>query len=65
MMRIVADHDRCEGHGLCVDQAPEIFDLDDDGDLLHHYDGTDIPSELADSAQRAVDSCPVAALRRG
>jgi ferredoxin len=64
-MNIVADHNRCEGHGLCVDQAPEVFDLDDDGNLLHRYDGNDIPDDLADSAQRAVDACPVAALRRG
>lgn len=44
-MRIIADYDRCEGHGLCVAQAPEVFDLDDEGDLVHHYDGADVPTE--------------------
>ncbi|KQO42228.1 ferredoxin [Aeromicrobium sp. Leaf245] len=62
-MRIIADYDRCEGHGLCVDQAPDVFDLDDEGDLVHHFDGTDLPSEQEAAGRRAVDSCPVAALR--
>lgn len=62
-MRIIADYDRCEGHGLCVDQAPDVFDLDDEGDLVHHFDGSDLPSEQEAAGRRAVDSCPVAALR--
>lgn len=62
-MQIIADYDRCEGHGLCVDQAPDVFDLDDEGDLVHHFDGTDLPSEQEAAGRRAVDSCPVAALR--
>ncbi|RYI99069.1 MAG: ferredoxin, partial [Actinomycetales bacterium] len=46
-----------------VDQAPDVFDLDDEGDLVHHFDGTDLPGEHEEAGQRAVDSCPVAALR--
>ncbi|MDR6117342.1 ferredoxin [Aeromicrobium sp. SORGH_AS981] len=63
-MRIIADYDRCEGHGLCVDQAPDVFDLDDDGELVHHLEDQDVPAALEEAAGRAVDSCPVAALRR-
>lgn len=33
MARIVVDVDRCEGHGLCEQTAPEVFRLDDEGDL--------------------------------
>lgn len=62
-MKVIADYDRCEGHGLCVDQAPDVFDLDDEGDLVHHFDGADLPTEQEAAARRAVDSCPVAALR--
>ncbi len=62
-MQIIADYDRCEGHGLCADQAPDVFDLDDEGDLVHHFDGTDLPAEHEAAGTRAVDSCPVAALR--
>jgi ferredoxin len=62
-MQVIADYDRCEGHGLCVDQAPDVFELDDEGDLVHHFDGTDLPAAHEASGRRAVDSCPVAALR--
>ncbi|MEH3033549.1 MAG: ferredoxin [Aeromicrobium erythreum] len=64
-MRIIADYPRCEGHGLCVDQAPDVLDLDDDSELVHHYEDRDLPAELEEPARRAVDSCPVAALRLG
>lgn len=62
-MKITADYDRCEGHGLCVEAAPRIFDLDDDGELVHHYADQDLPSELEADGRAAVDVCPVAALR--
>ncbi|MCG8914516.1 ferredoxin [Actinokineospora sp. PR83] len=64
-MEIIADYGRCEGHGLCVDQAPDVFDLDDAGDLVHHFEGVDVPADLEATARRAVDACPVAALRQG
>jgi ferredoxin len=30
MISVHIDTDKCEGHGLCVQLAPEIFDLSDD-----------------------------------
>ena len=50
-MMVIADYERCEGHGLCTDQAPEIFELDNDDELIHHpFEGTDIPAgPLCDS----------------
>lgn len=62
-MKIAADYDRCEGHGLCVEQAPDLFDLDDDGELIHHYEGRDVPIASEAVGRSAIDSCPVAALR--
>lgn len=62
-MKIHADHDRCEGHGLCVERAPAVFDLDDAGDLVLLTDG-DVPADQEQAASRAVDACPVAALSR-
>jgi ferredoxin len=62
-MRFIADYDRCEGHGLCEEQAPDVFQLDDAGDLVHRFDGVDVPEELAEAAGRAAMVCPVAALR--
>jgi ferredoxin len=37
-MRIAADRDRCEGHGLCVDTAPEVYDLDDDAVVVLRHE---------------------------
>ena len=62
-MRIEVDYKRCEGHGLCEDQAPDVFELDDEGDLIYRYEGQDVPGELAPDAARGAAACPVAALR--
>lgn len=32
-MLVTVDLDRCEGHGLCVVSAPEVFSFDDRGKL--------------------------------
>ena len=53
------DLDRCEGHGMCVLAAPEVFDLDDEG--LLDYDSAP-PEELRAAVQEAVRTCPVAAI---
>ena len=60
-MRITADRDVCDGHGMCEAMAHEFFELDDDG-LVLVLDETpgDEHRELVDSAVR---SCPVSALR--
>lgn len=64
-MRILVDRGRCEGHGLCEEAAPRVFELDDEGELVHHYEGAEVPGELEEAAGRAVRVCPVAALREG
>ena len=64
-MKILIDRDRCEGHGLCTEQAPSLFTIDEEGELVHHLEGQDVPDGLVDSARAAIDSCPVAALRKG
>jgi len=60
-VRIAADRDRCEGHGLCVDTAPEVYDLDDDAVVVLRYDV--VPPELERRAEGGARVCPVAALR--
>lgn len=62
-MRIDIDFQRCEGHGLCVGQAPRLFSFSDEGDLVDHLGGQDVPADLIGSARAAITSCPVAALR--
>ncbi|MEV4233916.1 MULTISPECIES: ferredoxin [unclassified Nocardia] len=62
-MKISIDYSRCEGHGLCAVQAPEIFSLGDNAELIYRFDGAEVPGDLVTAARTAVDSCPVAALR--
>lgn len=60
-MRLEYDKSRCEGFGFCEEVAPEVFQMDDDGDLVVlRYD---IPTELEDKVQAATRVCPVAALK--
>jgi ferredoxin len=60
-VKIVADRERCEGHGLCADTAPDVYDLDEDAVvvLLHE----DVPPALERKAEAGARVCPVAALR--
>lgn len=61
-MKIIVDIDLCEGNGVCEGLAPELFRVDDSGQL--HIRATAAPtSELRDRAARAVRYCPRNALR--
>ncbi|WP_406432401.1 ferredoxin [Streptomyces sp. NBC_00631] len=62
-MKISVDYARCEGHGLCADQAPHVFSLDGEAELIYRFDGADVPDEHRSAARTAVNVCPVAALR--
>jgi ferredoxin len=59
-MRISVDLERCESHGLCVFAAPDVFRMDDNGNL--DYDATPAPCD-ADVVGDAAASCPSAAIR--
>jgi ferredoxin len=60
-MRIIVEHDRCEGHGLCELTAPQVYELDEDG--MVHVNHAEMPPELETSAEAGAHMCPVAALR--
>jgi ferredoxin len=62
-VKISVDYERCEGHGLCAEQAPAIFSLDDNAELTYHFEGDDVPAGLHSMARAAISSCPVATLR--
>ena len=59
-MKIVVDYVKCTGLGMCEAEAPDLFEVQDDGSLLvlNESPGAD---QLA-AAQAAVDSCPTEAL---
>lgn len=56
-MRIEFDRDACQGHNRCYLLAPELFDVDDEGYAVLLVTG-EVPEELRDKAQLAVDNCP-------
>ena len=60
MPRLTIDRDRCEGHGMCEQVAPDLIRLDDNAEPI--FDAGDIPPAQSAAAEAAVQSCPVAAL---
>ncbi|MFC7303685.1 ferredoxin [Streptomyces monticola] len=63
-MRLTVDRERCEGHGVCEAVAPDLLQLDDQGDLvLLLEENADLPADQHDPAAQSVAICPVAALR--
>lgn len=59
-MKIVADWDRCTGNGLCEGEAPDVFEVQEDGSLeiLNDSPGEDQRAEV----ELAVQMCPTEAL---
>ena len=62
---IDVDEDLCQGHGVCVGEAPDLFGLHKgpDGSLKVRKLRADVPSQLRDAADAAVRYCPTRALR--
>ncbi|SKG69467.1 ferredoxin [Mycobacteroides abscessus subsp. bolletii] len=61
MSHVEIDRNRCEGHGLCEQTAPEVYRLNDEGELELLIQ--DMSPELQDKAETGARICPVAALR--
>lgn len=59
-MKLIADRNRCEGHGMCEALAPELFRVGDDGIVTLLRDT--VTEADRDIVELAVDSCPVQAL---
>ncbi|HMC72517.1 MAG TPA: ferredoxin [Mycobacteriales bacterium] len=59
-MKIVVDHDECEANAVCAGILPEVFEVDDDDNLLvlDEYPADDLLGKV----RQAVDSCPKRAL---
>lgn len=55
------DRIRCDGYGMCAELVPELIQLDDWGYPILRAEP--VPPRLAAHARRAVDVCPVLALR--
>lgn len=59
-LKVIVDHDLCEANALCVEAAPEVFELDGDDTLQLLQEQ---PSEsLCSKVEKAVRLCPKGAL---
>jgi ferredoxin len=61
-MKVIRDASRCELHGECVMAAPEVFEIEDDKDVVT-VTNPEPSEELRDAVERAVLMCPTSALR--
>jgi ferredoxin len=59
-MRVKVDFDLCQGHGVCEGEAPEVFELDDDGKLTLLQE--EPPEELREKVLLAKKYCPTMAI---
>ncbi|MCZ4542245.1 ferredoxin [Rhodococcus qingshengii] len=59
-MEVRVDLDRCEANGVCVGIAPDIFDLDDNEELV--ISSVRPPEDRWEDVRSAIAQCPRAAL---
>lgn len=59
-MRIVVDYDLCESNAICMQIAPEVFEVRDD-DFLYVLDETP-PESMRDKMEESVQRCPKQAI---
>jgi len=59
-MRIKVDRDFCQGHGVCCGEAPEVFVLNDEGDMQLLQEEPD--ESLRSKVEKAVKDGPTRAL---
>jgi len=58
---VVIDPDRCQGHGMCLFECPDVFEPDDNGYAAVRRPAGDDPAVIA-RARRAASHCPERAI---
>lgn len=58
MKEPVVDQDVCQGHGICVGLAPDVFEMNDEG----KSEVVDPEGASESDIQKAIDNCPVDAI---
>lgn len=59
-MKIVVDFDKCKSNALCMAEAPEVFEVRDDGYL--YVLNEEPPQELRGVVEEAARVCPTQAI---
>ncbi|MEU2914850.1 ferredoxin [Streptomyces massasporeus] len=60
-MKITVDRSKCTGLGICESLAPDVFEVNDEGELVLKTE-TVPPGTLSD-VEEAIAGCPTEALR--
>ncbi|MCU4184043.1 ferredoxin [Acidiferrimicrobium sp. IK] len=60
-MKVVVDFDLCESNALCMEAAPEVFEVRDD-DFLYVLQ-EEPPEELRSKVEEAASRCPKGAIK--
>lgn len=60
-MKVMVDRTACQGTGLCVAVAADVFEIQADGAAVARTEI--VPDEQARAVREAVSVCPVGALR--
>ncbi|MEW6193059.1 MAG: ferredoxin [Bacillota bacterium] len=61
-MHVEVDYDLCIGCGTCVELCPEVFEWAEDEEKAKAA-MKDVPEDLEDVCQEAVESCPTEAIK--
>lgn len=62
-LKVLVDYDLCKGYGECAAAAPEVFTVDDNGNMTVLQEA---PAEaLREKVEQAVEYCPTFALEIG
>ena len=56
-VRVHVDRERCQGHNRCYALAPELFEVDEEGNAHELNDGA-VPTDLEEKARLAAANCP-------
>ncbi len=60
-LKVYVDQDLCISCGLCISTCEEVFHWNDDDKA--EAIATDVPAELEQDVQEAMDSCPTGAIK--
>ncbi|NED16590.1 ferredoxin [Streptomyces sp. SID9913] len=58
-MKVTVDMNLCQDHGQCAIAAPAVFQMNDEGKLVHESEPDDA---LRTEVEEAADVCPVQAI---
>ena len=60
MIKVIVDRDVCQNHGQCVFAAPQVFELDEEDELVVLQD--EVGEDLRANVEEAADVCPTQAI---